>query len=115
MTRETMEPRLANRDRPHWDPAVRDLFTEILKAGLDVYAPSRGVSYTDPAARLEEAVHEALPLCNEELQRRMKAYRDAAIELSMGGGSERGAQVAQDHFAQGCLEALGNDRQRAVR
>jgi hypothetical protein len=103
------EPRLLGHDEPHYSVSAKDAFIDVLTKGSAVHRPGLALSYTDSATDLERAIEVASLYCNEELKRRMLAFRDAVIELSMGGGSEEEEQTARQHFTLGCRLALGTN------
>jgi hypothetical protein len=103
------EPRLLGHDDPYYSVSAKDAFIDVLTKGSAVYRPGLALSYTDAAVELEQAIKVASLHCNEELKGRMLAFRDAVIELSMGGGSEEEERVARQHFTLGCRLALGTN------
>jgi hypothetical protein len=108
------EPLLFGQDEPRQSKKAADLFIEVIMKAADAQRPGRiGASHSsdvDRAQELEKAFEDAAEHCNEELLSRMRAFRDAVIELSMGGGSEQEVRAAREHFTTGCRHALGNDR-----
>lgn len=108
------EPWLNGMDRPHYSKAAADRFIEVIMKASDVQRPGRiGADHqsdVDRAVKLDEAIEKALVFCNGELLARMKAFRDAVIEESMGGGSKAETDLAREHFTAGCRHALGNDK-----
>lgn len=103
------EPRLLGYDEPYYSGGAKDAFLDVLVKGSAVYRPSATFSSTDAAVELERAINTASLYCNKELEARMLAFRDAVIELSMGGGSEAEEQAAREHFILGCRLALGTN------
>lgn len=103
------EPRLLGHDDPHYSVSAKDAFIDVLTKGSATHRPGLALSYTDAAVELEQAIEVASLYCNEELKGRMFAFRDAVIELSMGGGSEEEERAARQHFTLGCRLALGTN------
>lgn len=102
------EPRLLGHE-PYYSVSAKDAFIDVLTKGSAVHRPGLALSYTDAAVELERAIEVASLYCNEELKGRMLAFRDAVIELSMGGGSADEERAAREHFTLGCRLALGTN------
>lgn len=108
------EPRLLGLDRAQYSQSAADAFIEVVMKAADAQRPGRiGADHEGPldrATALKDAVDIASVYCNEELLSRMRAFQEAVIEESMGGGSKARTDAARDHFTTGCRRALGSDK-----
>lgn len=107
-------PRIRGHVGAFYVQRASEAFIEVIMKASDAQRPGRiGAEHSsdvDRAQVLEAAVSVAALYCNEELLSRLHAFRDAVLELTMGGGSEAEVRAAREHFTKGCREALGTDQ-----
>lgn len=107
-------PRIRGHVGAFYVQRASEAFIEVIMKASDAQRPGRiGADHSsdvDRAQALEAAVSVAALYCNEELLSRLHAFRDAVLELTMGGSSEAELRAAREHFTKGCREALGTDQ-----
>lgn len=107
-------PRIRGHVEAFYVQRASEAFIEVIMKASDAQRPGRiGADHSsdvDRAQVLEAAASVAALYCNEELLSRLHSFRDAVLELTMGGGSEAEVRAAREHFTKGCREALGTDQ-----